>query len=154
MATKKNVPGDPPVPTHRFIYHSDRNKFGRFLALLLSQFSSADKRGAAQIRFDVYPVLVERVTENGKSQTVSVAVSRIYVQRDIDKDDTLPGRPYLLVEESYGAERRLHLDVSDVTVTKVDHDEKGRPMRDRPREVYFEDLPEVADDAYEFLVGM
>jgi hypothetical protein len=138
-------------PKYRFPIYSDQNKYGRMLALLLTQYSSKDKRGSATVRFDVYPMQTERQG----NRTHSVFVSRIYVQRDVDTDNELPGRPYLLVEETVDPDHRLQfLDVASIEVTKVEYDPKGRPTRAMPQRILFADLPEVAHDAYEFLVGM
>ena len=152
MATKSVARPDEVVkPRARFPYHSDQYKFGRILALLLTQYSSKDTRGDASVRFDVYPMEAERMG----NKTLSVYPSRIYVQRDVDKDDTLANRPYLLVEETVsGADMQPFLDVFSISVAKVEIDGKGRPQRHAPTMVSFAALHEVAHDAYEFLVGM
>lgn len=133
-------------PKYRFPMRDDQNKGGRMLGMFLAHYATKDKRGQAQVRFDIYPMIMERI--NNKTQPVYV--SRIYVQRDIDTDDTLPGRPYLLVEEIRG-------DVMEddiVTVTKVQIDGKGRPLRDRPHSLKLDELMRAAGESYEFLVGM
>jgi hypothetical protein len=157
MATKNPMALDETPPKYRFTYRADQNKFGRMIALLLGQHTSKDTRGDAQVRFDVYPAVNEQVHLSGpKYRNQPVFISRIYVQRDLDKDDKLPGRPYLLVEERALAHGEMNegLNVESITVTMVDQDEKGRPRRFDPREVTFAQLPWLAADSYEFLVGM
>jgi hypothetical protein len=150
MATKAAVIPEQEAPKYRFPLRDDQNKAGRMLAMFLAHYATSDKRGQAQVRFDVYQTIHERVGEKGKFVTLPVFVSRIYVQRDIDTDDTLPGRPYLLVEETRG--EVMEDDI--VMVTKVEIDGKGRPNRDRPHSLKLDELMFKAGESYEFLVGM
>lgn len=145
------------LPKYRFTYSGDQNKIGRMLALLLTQYSAKDTRGSAQVRFDVYPP--EPVIVNGANATGFM--SRIYVQRDVDRDDKLEGRPYLLVEElrmnnpdhKFAAPPQPFLDVHSILITKVEYDAKDRPLRHEEGPIPFANLPEYAHNAYEFLVG-
>lgn len=158
MATKASAAPQEQAPKYRFTYSGDQNKYGRILALLLTQYSSKDTRGSAQVRFDVYPP--ESVVVNGA--TATGFMSRIYVQRDVDKDDKLEGRPYLLVEElrlnnpghKFASPTLPFLDVHSILITKVEYDVKGRPLKHEEGPIPFEGLPEYAHNAYEFLVGM
>lgn len=157
MATKPSAVSQE-APKYRFTYSGDQNKIGRMLALLLTQYSSKDTRGTAQVRFDVYPP--EPVVVNGADATGFM--SRIYVQRDVDKDDKLEGRPYLLVEElrmnnpghKFAAPTLPFLDVNSIRITEIGYDAKGRPIKREEGSISFALLPEYAHSAYEFLVGM
>jgi hypothetical protein len=155
---KAPVKPEETLPKFRFVYSGDQNKIGRMLALLLSQYTVKDTRGSAQVRFDVYPP--EPVVVNGVNATGFM--SRIYVQRDVDKDDKLESRPYLLVEElrmnnpdhKFAASTQPFLDVHSILITKVEYDAKGRPLKHEEGPISFSGLPEYAYNAYEFLVGM
>lgn len=143
---KASVKPEETLPKYRFPMRDDQNKGGRMLGMFIAHYATKDKRGQAQVRFDIYSMLVERIG----TKSHSVYVSRIYVQRDIDTDDTLPGRPYLLVEETRG--EVMEDDI--IMVTKVQIDGKGRPVRDRPHALKLDELLHKAGESYEFLVGM